>query len=54
LLKQTGFLHAKLYISFGSADVLPHPSGNALFYSEAKASVKLLRIEKRSMFNSLG
>jgi len=37
------FLYAKLYLTFGSADVLPHPSGKASFYLEAKASVKLPR-----------
>ena len=49
LLRQMSFFHAKLFLPFGFVDVLPHSSGNALFYSEAKASVKLPRRNKVSM-----
>jgi len=53
-LKQTGFLHAKNFSAFGFADVLPHPRGNALFYSVAKASVKLACHNKYFMLDSFG
>ena len=40
LLKQLSFLHAKFYLPFGFAEVLPHPSGDVSNYLEAKASLK--------------
>jgi len=43
LLKQAVFFDAKSFSAFGSADVLPHSSGNVLVDSEAKASEKLPR-----------
>jgi len=39
------FFHAKVYLPFGSAEVLPLSIGNASINSEAKASVLLPRQE---------
>jgi len=47
------FLYAKIYPLFGSADVLPHSSGNASIYSEAKASVKLPGYNRVFVFKKL-
>jgi len=46
LLKQLHFFNAKTFSAFGSAEVLPLSSGNALMNSEAKASVLPPRQEK--------
>jgi len=48
------FLNAKFYLPFGSAEVLPHSSGDALMDSEAKASVQVPRRMEGAMLEKLG
>jgi len=51
--KQLSFFNAKFSLPFGSAEVLPHSSGNAFINSEAKASVKLPRLNRCFLFQQL-
>jgi len=54
LLKQSGFLDAKNFSAFVFAEVLPHSSGNASRYSEARASVNLPRRKNITVYKELG